>query len=84
MSSGVRRVCSECGRDKTRWHYWGKNRNGGSGSWQWYDDFNGGWLCYRCYMRLRDQGRIKKLRHQREKEAKERENQQLKLSEFFF
>jgi hypothetical protein len=49
----IKRICSTCGSTKTRLHHWGPRRLDGviPEYEQWYDDHNGGWLCYGCYMK---------------------------------
>jgi hypothetical protein len=42
------RVCSECGNDWTRIHHWNKNQLHYE---QWYNNHQGGFFCYSCYMK---------------------------------
>lgn len=52
-----KRVCSECGSDKTRWNQNKRIRRDGTVPPpypQWYDNGKGGWWCKRCHSRLVD------------------------------
>jgi hypothetical protein len=47
------RVCSECGKSKTRIHKWGPMRSDGviPEYAHWYRDGKRGFKCFSCYMR---------------------------------
>jgi hypothetical protein len=66
-----KRICSTCGSTKTRLHHWGPRRksDGDVAAYpQWYNDHEGGWLCYSCYMK----DYWKKRRRKQEQEKKEK------------